>query len=511
MIEVDGRVRHGPGRTTAAGRAQLGAMLSPFMSGLLDALDRFDHVVGPEIALTWRAPDEWAWLATWVQKRWGLAARPLVPMLNALLTAAGNEDRAVLTACLLRALSPRSGLLTVPLRAWFNAEETLDLLAQRPPPVSPTVDLRQAVGAPLDYRGYLCVILKITRLCNLRCVYCHDWSDSPATHMDFAMLLRVTQQALGSGHGAVDFVLHGGEPLMLGRRAWLRWMLMLAHLGADHQVLRVHAQTNGVLVDDAWLDLLALFGVQASVSLDGPPALHDQQRPDALGRATHARTLAGLTRLRERGLLSGVLMVVSPQVLSQGAEALQTYFASEGIHEVALIPERPAAGQPGGVTQAAFVDFLLAFAAANRRSAGPPVSVRELAAVKRLNQGQGSGFCELAGNCVGAFVSVEASGDVSHCDKYTGSAEHVLGNLMTTPLSDILAGPAARRVAHAAYADLNALRSCPHFAKCQGWCPHERFVTPPAPGTRCCGLSRLFDADAVALTTPDPPTRELTP
>lgn len=487
------------GRSTAAGRALLSAVALQPMPELLSTLDRFDQTVGSQIATSWRAPDRWDWLAPLIQARWGLRGRPLLRALDALLLAADEEDRAQLLACLLRALSPRNGLLTVPLAAWFDADEIAALLSLRSPPIAQTVDLRQPVGEPMNYRGYLCVILKVTRLCNLRCVYCHDWSDSPATHMDFAVLLRVTQQALGSGHGAVDFVLHGGEPLMLGRRAWLRWLMMLAHLSPDHQVLRVHVQTNGVLIDEAWLDLLALFEVQASVSLDGPPDLHDRQRPDALGRASHARALAGVRRLRERGLLSGVLLVVSPQVLAFGAQALQAYFAAEGIHEVALIPQRPAPGQDGGVSQADFVSFLLAFDAANRHAPGRAVAVRELAAVKRLAQGHASGFCELAGNCVGAYVSVEASGDVSHCDKYTGSAEHVLGNLMSTPLNEILAGSAASAVAKSAYAALDVLRDCPHFSKCQGWCPHERFVAPLAPDARCCGLSRLFDAAAAAL------------
>ena len=55
------------------------------------------------------------------------------------------------------------------------------------------------------------------------------------------------------------------------------------------------------------------------------------------------------------------------------------------------------------------------------------------------------------------------------------------------------------KVAKSAYAALDVLRDCPHFAKCQGWCPHERFVAPLAPDARCCGLSRLFDAAAAAL------------
>jgi uncharacterized protein len=378
----------------------------------------------------------------------------------------------------------------------FVSDEIDELLAaRREGQVEPTA-LRIGAGRMSAYPGYLCVILKVTRLCNLRCVYCHDWSDAPGDHSQFRLIVRAVAQTLQLGKGAVDFVLHGGEPLMLGRRGMLRLLAVQAHLAQEGQIVRNHLQTNGTLVDPAWLDLLETFDIRASVSIDGPRDLHDRSRPDALGRGSFDRAMAGLARLRGRGLLSGVLMVVTPEVLARGAQWLHASLLANGLTEVGLIPERPAAGGAGGIAHGAFVELLVAFerCARDARAAGrPSVDVRELAAVRKLTSGRPSGFCELGGNCVGAFISIEADGRVSHCDKYTGDPTYVYGNLLEEDLAGLLKGERARDIARRAYAGLPGMQACRHFALCQGGCPHERYVRAPGAGDACCGMGPLFD------------------
>jgi uncharacterized protein len=90
-------------------------------------------------------------------------------------------------------------------------------------------------------------------------------------------------------------------------------------------------QTNGVLVDDGWIGLFAKYGLGVSVSIDGPPDLHDANRPDARGRGSHDRAVVGLRRLQaasEAGRIPppGVLAVYNPCLT--GAEYFD-YFVNE--------------------------------------------------------------------------------------------------------------------------------------------------------------------------------------
>lgn len=487
-----------PVSTTESGRRLLMQVPHALTTELVRHVDRFDRLLGDETAPIAAVEIAGArWINRIAQLRWGALALGFPRALASVTDGANEEQRESLQTCLLRALDPFSAMVTVPLERLFEPAEIDALLQSRMDGEVAPVDLRQAPGKAIDYSGYLCVILKVTRLCNLRCTYCHDWSDSPASHAGFHLLLRAISESLQLGRGAVDFVLHGGEPLMMGRKGLLRLLALQAHLGLGGQVIRTHLQTNATLIDEWWLDALQLFGIRASVSLDGPQALHDRSRPDALGRGSYERVLRGLQRLDERRLLSGVLMVVTKQVLELGAVALHAFLVERNLLTVCLIPQRPAANEKGGVDYARFIDFLVEFEAVDTRSAAPRVQVREIEAVRRVCASASSGFCEMAGNCVGAFVSIESDGTVSHCDKYFGDADFILGNLWQEDLDAMLKGNNASLIKQRAYAGLDALRACPHFRLCQGGCPHERHISHASTDNGCCGMAPLFNALSV--------------
>ncbi|WP_375459851.1 cyclophane-forming radical SAM/SPASM peptide maturase YhhB [uncultured Enterovirga sp.] len=167
------------------------------------------------------------------------------------------------------------------------------------------------------------VLLKVVSRCNLDCSYCYvynmgdeSWRSMPKRMLPATQAL-VAQQ-LGrlaiEQDGPFAVVLHGGEPLLLGTKG-LRSLLESLR-DALPASCTVAIQTNGVLLNEALLDLCAGFGVSLSVSLDGPAAVHDKHRVDRGGRASHTRVVAGLSKLRAHPkaheLFSGVLAVVDP-------------------------------------------------------------------------------------------------------------------------------------------------------------------------------------------------------
>ena len=58
-------------------------------------------------------------------------------------------------------------------------------------------------------------------------------------------------------------------------------------------------QTNGTSIDDELVGLFREHRVFVSVSLDGPPELHDAARIQRGGRGSHARVVEGVRRLLE--------------------------------------------------------------------------------------------------------------------------------------------------------------------------------------------------------------------
>ncbi len=167
------------------------------------------------------------------------------------------------------------------------------------------------------------VLLKVASRCNLDCSYCYvyhmgddAWRDQPKL-MSAAVVEKVAA-ALGDQYRrqATPFsvVLHGGEPLMLGRNR-LATLCEALRASLPHPC-GIHLQTNGVLLTDDIIDVLVRFDVGVSISIDGPVEVHDRFRKDHSGRGSHARVTAGVARMVARDdarpLLAGVLSVIDP-------------------------------------------------------------------------------------------------------------------------------------------------------------------------------------------------------
>src|SRR5215211_3953450 len=106
-------------------------------------------------------------------------------------------------------------------------------------------------------RAVLTVIMKATRLCNLRCTYCHSWKEGPGQVMGFPVLARAIRDVLGDpGVHYVDFVWHGGEATLLSPAFYRKALWLQMRFRRSDQVVHNTIQTNGTHLTNAWLSFL---------------------------------------------------------------------------------------------------------------------------------------------------------------------------------------------------------------------------------------------------------------
>jgi uncharacterized protein len=100
---------------------------------------------------------------------------------------------------------------------------------------------------------------------------------------------RVVEHARRAGIDEVMIALHGGEPLLVGRRWMTAFLDLLERASEPGLELRASVQTNGTLLDEDWVALFAAHRVSIGVSLDGPPEVNDRHRFDRTGRSSYAQ------------------------------------------------------------------------------------------------------------------------------------------------------------------------------------------------------------------------------
>ena len=163
------------------------------------------------------------------------------------------------------------------------------------------------------------MIVKVASRCNLDCTYCYvynmgddSWQRRPRVMADEvfeATVERMRRHAIRTGQRSIDLILHGGEPCLAGAARVDRWLGRAREACGQELELRVSIQTNGTVLNDAWIDVIRRHGIRVGLSLDGPPQIHDEARVDQAGRGSYARVVRGLRLLQGAGVPVGVIAV----------------------------------------------------------------------------------------------------------------------------------------------------------------------------------------------------------
>lgn len=273
-------------------------------------------------------------------------------------------------------------------------------------------------------------VLKVHSRCDLACDYCYvyespdtSWQQRPVRMSD--VVLRQTLHRIREHVGAdtaVQVVLHGGEPLLLGVERMREVLVQIrAELGGPHRC-RISVQTNGVRLDQAFAGLFVQFGVQVGISLDGGAEATARHRRFRNGRSSYpmvrrATTLMAAPSYRESfaGLLCTVDLANDPVAVFGELSAL----GPPAIDF--LLPHATWENPPerGGRGETAYGEWLLAafepwYRAAPESPAGR-VRVRLFAAVLDGLLG-GLGVSEVAGRAAPASIVVETDGAIEQTD-----------------------------------------------------------------------------------------------
>jgi uncharacterized protein len=348
----------------------------------------------------------------------------------------------------------------------------------------------------------LVMIMKATRLCNMRCAYCNQWRDGPNQNMRFEVLARAIHGALQLPDiRRVEFVWHGGEPTLLPMSFFRKALWLQQRFRRPGQVVHNAIQTNALRLPDEWIAFLRRNEFSVGVSLDGPPEVHDRRRLDVASRPTSERVRSGLGQLAAAGIRHGVLVVVDDAIVDFGAGPLLDYLQSIGVEHVDLLnalPKNTAVGAPLEgfyIDLDRYVEFLRDVFRLWWPARAERISIRELGGLVQQLRGGGPGTCVFAGNCFGSFLTVDPGGDVSACDKYVGDPQYVFGSLMRADLSAILSSARLENVRRENERELAVPPACRWFTVCHGACPHDRYTARrrrPERAEGCCGFAPLL-------------------
>lgn len=326
--------------------------------------------------------------------------------------------------------------------------------------------------------------------CNLACDYCYYLGKEslyPGTkrfRMADALLEEyIVQHIEASPAEVIRFSWHGGEPTILGLDFFEEAVALQRKHRPPGRVIANGLQTNGTLLTREWAQFLAAEDFAVGISLDGPREWHDRHRFSRSGLPSFETTRRGYELLREYGIKTDILCVVSADNVRFPLEVYRFFRTIEAssITFLPLVERRPE--RKGGVSQAsvpaaAWGNFLTTvFDEWLDRDIGR-IKVQIFEEAARVAFDQEHSLCLFRPVC-GDIPVIEHNGDFYSCDHFVDE-DHRLGNILDRPLVEWLESPAQRAFGRLKEQTLpRYCRACEVLEMCYGECPKNRFVRAP--------------------------------
>lgn len=161
------------------------------------------------------------------------------------------------------------------------------------------------------------IVIKSIRACNLRCPYCYYINEDTKEYGKVIsndtlrnLFFKVKEYLKESKKDKFAFVFHGGEPLMLGIKRFSEILRLQAEILYGFNIANL-LQTNGVLINQKWIDFFKAFDVKIGVSLDGDKEYHDLMRTTINGKGTFEKIKSNLKLLNENQIEFGLICVIN--------------------------------------------------------------------------------------------------------------------------------------------------------------------------------------------------------
>jgi uncharacterized protein len=329
------------------------------------------------------------------------------------------------------------------------------------------------------------MVLNLTNQCNLACTYCYEFGeDKVATpegkpkFMEMETAKKSVDLLLqeSAGRKTVHVTFFGGETLM--NFPLLKAVVSYANEQAAAQGRSVDFSltTNATLLTPAIIDFLSENRIGVTVSMDGPPDLHDKLRVFANGRGSYdiiePRVRALIANHRTRPITARVTLTsgVTDVVRIYRHLKQDLGFHEVGFAPVTTSPDRLYAigdrGMDGVLDQFHLLaDEWLQYALRGEMHGFSNVSdtIAELCQGVNKSHPCGAGL---------GLLGVGPSGDIAPCHRFVDSDTHALGNVDTGIDKE-------KQGAFLSRGHINGKYDCHScFARplCAGGCHHEAYV-----------------------------------
>jgi uncharacterized protein len=191
------------------------------------------------------------------------------------------------------------------------------------------------------------IVLKIASRCNLNCSYCYMYNAGDLSYknqpkfinvkMIDVLFERIKNHCVLHSLKQFSIILHGGEPLLADISLYKYLIEKGKKIENDEIKIDYVIQTNGVLVNEEWVDFFLEYKIGLGFSLDGTKETHDKYRVYHNGKGSYTDVIAGMNLYKSKSCNLPIITVID--IDSNPIELYENYKKLGVTHWHTLMPD----------------------------------------------------------------------------------------------------------------------------------------------------------------------------
>jgi uncharacterized protein len=176
------------------------------------------------------------------------------------------------------------------------------------------------------------ITLHLTTSCNLSCDYCYASHSGNGISMSEETAIKSVEFATNSMSKNIGIIFFGGEPLLKKDiiKATVNECRRLELKDPLKYKFHYKITTNGLLLDDEFLQYALKNNIVISLSIDGIKESHDRHRKTKEGEATHHIVSEKIDKLLSYQPYANAFMVITPENVDHYYESVK-YLIEKGF------------------------------------------------------------------------------------------------------------------------------------------------------------------------------------
>ena len=348
------------------------------------------------------------------------------------------------------------------------------------------------------------LIIKVTNACNMRCRYCFIEPSVFHKTMNVDTAQRVVRAFLDSSYfKSVQFVWHGGEPLLRGRRFFER-ILEEQRRRPTHVTFGNSTQTNATRLDDEMMDFLLGNGFGIGLSMDGSAAINDNSRQLRMvdnPQSSHAVTVDAARRLSLRGQQPAAIVVINKNNVSAPEEVYHA-FKAERIHMKLNALTRSgladtALGADLAIGPGEWGSFMVRLFDLWYDDPEPTINIEPFRQhIGRMLGVPTTHSCFFTRSCHHFFLGISPDGDLFPCGMFQGEPSFRYGNIFDMAPEDVAETLLFKEIEEREQRVLETCAKCAFYDLCYSGCMFHSLKDSKVLAEKdyyCAGYKQYFE------------------